>query len=60
MNNIKIEILVKFQYENYEDFEFKVNKRLSLYTLDIEVLSVDFLYDNENVIAIIKYNQLSL
>lgn len=60
MNNIKIEILVKFQNENYEDFEFKVNKRLSLYTLDIEVLSVDFLYDNKNVIAIIKYNQLSL
>ena len=60
MNNIKIEILVKFQNENYEDFEFKINKRLSLYTLDIEVLSVDFLYDNKNVIAIIKYNQLSL
>ena len=60
MNNIKIEILVKFQNENYEDFEFKVNKRLSLYTLDIEVLSVDFLYDNKNLIAIIKYNQLSL
>ena len=60
MNNIKIEILVKFQNENYEDFEFKVNKRLSLYTLDIEVLSVDFLYDNKNVIAIIKYNTLSL
>jgi hypothetical protein len=60
MNNIKIEILVKFQNEIYEDFEFKVNKRLSLYTLDIEVLSVDFLYDNKNVIAIIKYNTLSL
>ena len=60
MNNIKIEILVKFQNENYEDFEFKVNRKLSLYTLDIEVLSVDFLYDNKNVIAIIKYNTLSL
>jgi hypothetical protein len=60
MKDIKIEILVKYSNENYEDFEFKVNKRLSLYTLDIEVLTVDFLYDNKNVIAIIKYNQLSL
>jgi hypothetical protein len=56
MKNFNVEILVKYVNENYEDFEMKVNRRLSLYTLEIEVLGVDFLYDNKNVVAIIKYN----
>lgn len=60
MKNLEIEILVKYSNEDYEDFEMKVNKRLSLYTLDIEVLSIDFLYDNKNVVAIIKYNKVQL
>ena len=55
MENIKIETLVKYSNENYEDFEMKINKRISLYTSDMEVLSIDFFNDNENVIAIIKY-----
>ena len=58
MKNIKIEILVKYSNEDFEDFEFKVNKRLDLYTSDIEVIDVNFIYDNKNLIAIIKYNQL--
>ena len=56
MKNFNVEILVKYVNENYEDFEMKVNRRLSLYTLEIEILGVDFLYDNKNVVAIIKYN----
>ena len=55
MKNIKIETLVKYSNENYEDFEIKINKRLSLYTSDMEVLSIDFFTDNKDVIAIIKY-----
>ena len=55
MKIINIEILVKYSNENYEDFEMKINKRISLYTSDMEVLSIDFFNDNKNVIAIIKY-----
>ena len=56
MENITgIEILIKYSNEDYERFEMKINKRISLFTEDTTVISVDFFNDIKNVIAIIKY-----
>ena len=55
MKNISIEVLVKENNEDYFDFVDSVNDRLSMYTEEIEVLSIDFLNVNKDFIAIIKY-----
>jgi hypothetical protein len=53
---LKVEILVKEFNDSYNDFEFKVNRKLENYPINVQVMEVDFLYDNKNIIAIIKYN----
>jgi hypothetical protein len=60
MKNISIEVLVKENNEDYFDFVDSVNDRLSMYTGEIEVLSIDFLNVNKDLIAIIKYNVLEM
>lgn len=54
---MKIETVIKFKNDSYEDFDFNVNKTVSYLTVQRNQLIVDVnvIFDGKQVIAIIKY-----
>ena len=53
---MKVEIVVKYLNESYEDFEMKVNRKLYFWIKEYkEIKDVNMIYDGKNLIAIIKY-----
>jgi hypothetical protein len=40
--------------ESFEDFENRVNERINLYTIDMEVVDINFIIQDRLILAIIK------
>jgi hypothetical protein len=40
--------------ESFEEFEKRVNERINLYTIDMEVVDINFLIQDRLILAIIK------
>jgi len=52
---MRIEILIKFFNDTYDDFEYRINRRLVELEIDYQILDIDILNDGKQIVAIIKY-----
>jgi hypothetical protein len=53
---MRVEILIKFFNDTYDDFEYRINRRLVELEIDYqEILGLDILNDGKQIVAIIKY-----
>jgi hypothetical protein len=54
---MRVEILIKYASENYEEFEFKINNKIRELEKEYkEIIDIDILNDGKQIVAIIKYN----
>jgi hypothetical protein len=53
---MRIEILIKFFNDSYDDFEFRINKTIRELEKDYkEIIDTEILNDGKQIVAIIKY-----
>jgi hypothetical protein len=53
---MKVEILIKYYNDSYDDFEFKINNKIFEIKNEYkEILDIDILNDGKQIVAIIKY-----
>lgn len=53
---MRVEIIIKYHNDSYDDFEFRINKTIRELEKDYkEILDVDILNDGKGIVAIIKY-----
>ena len=53
---MRVEILIKFFSDTYDDFEFRINKKLLELEKEYkEIIDIDILNDGKQIVAIIKY-----
>jgi hypothetical protein len=54
---MRVEILIKYHNDTYEDFQIKINNKIREYEeeYDDEIIDIDILNDGKQIVAIIKY-----
>ncbi len=54
---MRVEILIKYHNDTYEDFQIKINNKIREYEEEYydEILDIDILNDGKQIVAIIKY-----
>ena len=53
---MRVEILIKYPNDTYDDFEFKINNTIRKLEKDyVQILDINILNDGNQIVAIIKY-----
>jgi hypothetical protein len=53
---MRVEILIKYHNDSYEQFECRINKKVEEFEeYQDEIIDIDILKDGKQIVAIIKY-----